>query len=167
MNELEKYIRNKRDEFDDSLPADGHFERFQEKLEVKAKRKFLIHFQLAAAIIIGIIITGVSIYSIGFSNTENKPYATFDQEIKETIYFYSQQNIEMEQKINSLNFSSESEKDEIFKDIKSYDKNIDKINEDLKIFPSNERVRSALIEHHKGKTELLEFIIAQVNINTI
>ena len=167
MNELEKQIRNMREEFDDSLPPDGHFERFRGKLDNTPKRNFIVQLRIAATIMIGVLITGISIYSLGFTKNDNKLYTSFDQEILETIYFYSQQNIEMEQEIDKLNFSNKTEKHQIFQDIKLYDKNINKIKEDLKMFPSDERVKNALIEHHRGKTELLEFIISQVKINTI
>ena len=167
MNDLEKYIKNKREAFDDSLPPEGHFERFREKMDVNPKRHFLFSLRIAAAILAGVIIAGISIFSLGLSNTESKFYASFDQELKETIYFYSTKNAEMEEEINKLNFSDETEKHEIFRDIKSYDRNIDKIKEDLIMFPSDERVRNALIEHHRSKTDLLEFIISQIEINKI
>ena len=167
MNDLEKQIKNRREEFDNSLPPEGHFERFREKLDLKPKRNFLFSLRIAAAILAGAIIIGISIYSMGLSNTESKFYASFDQELKETVYFYSTMNAEMEKEINELNFSTETEKHEILRDIKSYDKNINKIKEDLIMFPSDERVRNALIEHHRNKTELLEFIISQIEINKI
>ncbi len=160
MKKFEDYIRDQREEFDDFLPPEGHFKRFSEKLDrTKGRNYYLI--RIAAIFILGILITGISFYSIRNFNMNHNIYASVDEDLKDAIYYYSSMNSEMEQEIEEMKFEDNSEKKQILKDIETYDEGINKIEQDLKDFPDDERVRNAVISHHKGKTALLNIIIAQ------
>ena len=159
MNNLEEHIRNQREEFDDLLPPEGHFERFNDKLNKKMSAKSYV-MRIAAIFIVGIIITGVSFYSIRNLNMNNNIYASADKDLQEAVYYYASINNEMEDKIKEMDIE-DAEKEQILKDIDTYDQGFEEIKEDLKDYPEDERVKNAVISHHRGKTAMLNIIISR------
>ncbi|MCF8389809.1 MAG: hypothetical protein K9H12_03890 [Bacteroidales bacterium] len=160
MSKLEDLIRARKEDFNDNFPPDGHFERFKKKLPLTRTIGFSF-LQMASVIIFGLLITSVSIYFIRSLNSDNRMYASHDDELKEVLYYYEGLNSEMEQKILEMEFEDNSEKEALLKDIENYDEGLNQIEEDLKKFPNDERVRNAAISHQKGKTALLNIIISQ------
>lgn len=160
MNKFENHIKEKREYFNDSIPPEGHFERFMTKLPEKARPQFGF-LRIASVLIFGLLITTIGLYSIRTYNSSKQVYASQENDLKEAINYYAGLNSELENTISNMEFEHLSQKEELLNDIKSYDEGLDKIEEDLENFPDDERVRNAAISHYKGKTALLNIIISQ------
>jgi len=160
MNKLENHIREKREDFNDNMPPEGHFERFMKKLP--EKRKFQFDFlKIASVLIFGLLITTIGIYSIRSFNSSKQVYASQENDLNEAINYYAGINSELENTINNMEFEDSAQKEELLSDIKLYDEALGDIEKDLENFPEEERVKNAAISHYKGKTALLNIIISQ------
>ena len=165
MDKLRDFIQENISEFDHLHPSEGHFDQFRQKLMLQTSKSkpWYLNFRIAATLFFGILITGAS-YLILINQKADDYYAGLDKDIQETIYYYSSMSFEMEQEINQMNFESKQEKEKLFADIRQYDQNIKEVLEDLKRFPDDYRIRNALIEHFRVKTEFLEIIMNQIKL---
>jgi len=175
MPNLEKYIKDHLDEFDSNEPADGHFERFQERLPKQAELTMMVHnrtrlLKVAALII---ILISVSVFLVEFAGREiRERFASANQgtelptEIREAILYYDNQTHAQLGTLNKLTASnpgalslSESALVEM--------RNLDKSTADLKVIflsnPGNENILDAIIRNQQMKETILKNIIHQLS----
>lgn len=161
MNDLENLIRNNREFFEDKEPDHGHFSRFDKKLDLSKRKMTLFYLQVAAVIIAGIVLGGLSIYIIN-QNEPKRVISSLSEDMKETLYYYNSENLEMLDELKSLDIYDKEEKQEILEDLRSYDDNYKRVLRDLAKYPNDERVLNALIEVHRSRNEFLEYVLGQV-----
>ncbi len=161
MNDLENLIRNNREFFDDKEPEYGHFSRFNKKLNSAKRKLTLFYIQVAAIIVAGIVLGGLSIYIVNL-NQPKRVMSSLSEDMKETLYYYNSENLEMLDEFNSLEIKDKEEKRQILDDLSSYDENYKRVMKDLEKYPNDERVLNALIEVHRSRNEFLEFVLIQV-----
>lgn len=164
MSELEKYIMNNRSEFDNDMPDPGHLERFHKKLSGQSpvrRINFRHALQIAASVAIiiasGWIIIDKSTSGDKVARSESS-VVTFEAE----DYFIHQVSTKYEQ-IEEFSFDSEHEKAILLNELKEMDIYHQKLMDDLKANPSDERVINAMISHYKMKLEIMDQIINQLN----
>jgi len=166
---LEEKIRKNRDILDGAEPSEGHFERFQSKLdslhEVGPRQKswYSNRFFRVAAVIVVLLGLSVMYYLVDPSVNSNFVAAsTLPQEIQEARMYYDKLAEEKLQKINEC-AASTSEASYIQKvvvdEITLLDSNSVKLEEELKNDKQNERLINALIRNYKTKSDLLDNIL--------
>jgi hypothetical protein len=169
MSMLEEKIRKNRDLFDGAEPSEGHFDRFQSRLDdlhevaplIKSRHSGRL-FRVAAviAVLLGLSVT---YYLINPSDNSNHVAAsTLPQEIQEARMYYNKQAEEKLQKINQY-ASSGSEASYIQKvvtnEITLLDSNSVKLEKQLQNDHQNKRLINALIRNYKTKSDLLDDIL--------
>lgn len=164
MDKLKKFFEENRDDFDHLVPPEGHFDRYREKQEIKKIKPWYLDLRVAATLILSVLLTSLT-YMLVYNNQGDYLIAGADHEMEETIYYYSLINNEMQLEIEQMEFDTKIEKVSILSDIDQYDKNLKPVLKDLKMYPDDERVKHAVIEHLKEKTEMLQHIISQIELN--
>lgn len=164
MDKLKQFFEENRDGFDHLLPPEGHFDRYREKLKMNKTKPWFLDYRVAASLIIAVLLSSLA-YMVVYNNQDKNLYAGTDHEMEETIYYYSLITNEMQLEIEQMEFDTKIEKIAIMSDIDQYDKNLKPVLKDLKMYPDDERVKHALIEHLKEKTEMLQHIISQIELN--
>jgi hypothetical protein len=166
---LEEKIRKNRDLFDGAEPSEGHFSRFQSKLdsldELAPGRKSWYSARLfrVAAVIVVLLGLSVTYYLVDPSTNSIQLSAnSLPQEIQEARMYYNQQAEEKLQKINDC-AASTSEASYIQKvvvdEITLLDSNSVKLEEQLQNDNQNKRLINALIRNYKTKSDLLDDIL--------
>jgi hypothetical protein len=166
---LEEKIRKNRDLLDGSEPPEGHFARFQSKLddlheELPRVRPWYSGrtFRVAAAIA-GLVGLTLTLFLINPSLDTNRLAAgTLPPEIQEVRMYYDKLAEEKLQKINEC-AASTSEASYIQKlvvnEINLLDSSSVKLEQELQSDKDNKRLINALIRNYKTKSDLLDDIL--------
>jgi len=169
MSMLEEKIRRNRDILDGADPSEGHFMKFQSKLdslhEMGPGQKSWYSGRLfrVAAVIIVLLGLSVTYYLVDPSMNSNPVAAsTLPQEIQEARMYYDKLAEEKLQKINDC-AASTSEASYIQRvvidEITLLDSNSVKLEKELQRDNQNERLINALIRNYKTKSDLLDGIL--------
>jgi len=169
MSLLEDKIRKNRDLFDGAEPSDGHFNRFQDRLESlheaspRHMSRYAKRLIMVAAVIVILLGLSVTYYLVDpSSNTNPVAAGTLPQEIQEARMYYDKLAEEKLQRINQC-ASSSSEASYIQKvvdnEIELLDSNSVKLEEALQDDNQNSRLINALIRNYKTKSDLLDDIL--------
>ena len=169
MSMLEEKIRKNRDLFDGAEPSEGHFDRFQSKLENLHEELPRIKpwysgktFRVAAVIL---VLLGISLtwYLLNPAlDTNRVAAATLPREIQEARMYYDKLAGEKLEKINEC-AASNSEASYIQKlaveEMTLLDSNAVKLEQELQNDKDNKRLINALIRNYKTKSDLLDDIL--------
>ena len=169
MKPIEDIIRNNRELFDDQEPYEGHFERFQRKLETRMApggiKKSIVPYLLKAAVIT-LLITLSSLWTWdNFISPSSRRMRLGDvsQEYREVENYYVHQVNLMENEILNLDLLNGTEESVMLKEeISNMDSVYLQLQKELKANPNDERIISAMIEHYQTKVEVMSFILNQL-----
>ena len=159
MKKLDQLLSENRHKMDTLEPDEGHFQRFQMKLE-KSQVISIKRISLIAAALIASAFISVSL--ISHFTSQN----ILTSEMKETAWFYNSQSEKLLSEIESNTSMDNNEKQVVLNDLRKFDKEYDNLLEDLKKFPDDERLINAFINYHRSKTEILKEILQQINFTT-
>lgn len=180
MARIEEKIKKNKDYFNQSEPADGHFERFQDKLsklhsddEKENKFNFNIAWKIAASVIVLITISLVfiinspeskSAFAVSAMNECNMP-----EELAELDKYYAQQTNEKMCTINELSETCCEDTD--FKkiaenQINELNKNREELQTEYSENTDNEKSFSAIVNNYRMLSKVLDRIIGTMNNNT-
>jgi hypothetical protein len=170
---IEELILNNLDELNDYEPADGHFERFQQKLDAEAKRKkfnFNMVWKVAAAVIFVLLATNQAY--IYFSSDKNGVFvenssqpltlASVSDEYGEVEYYYTSAINQGLNQWNSLaadGYISATEQQVMNTELADFEERFKSLQADLATNPNDERVINAMIEYYKAKLEIINMIV--------
>lgn len=169
---IEEIILNNLKELNDNEPMDGHFERFQAKLNKENKKRnfnFSIVWKVAAAVVF--VLLAVNQANIYFSpdkqNNElaaNSEFslASVSPEYKEVEFYYTNAISVGLNQWNSLKtdgFISETEQEMMNTELAEFEKRFKNLQADLAANPNDERVINAMLEYYRGKLEIISMIV--------
>lgn len=170
---IEELILNNLKELNDNEPMDGHFERFQSKLNKqnnKRKITFSLVWKVAAAVVFVLLaVNQANIYLSPDKQTENSAVNTADfslasvsPEYKEVEFYYTNAiNVGLDQ-WNSLKtdgFISETEYETMNAELKDFEERFKTLQTDLAANPGDERVINAMLEYYQAKLEIINMIV--------
>ena len=189
MDKLKSFFEQNRGAFDTEEPAFGHFERFQQKLEVEHKKQRKINYrvvlQVAASVAI-LAIACVAVFSVLFGKgmetikdevaelniktgsefvqqTTQTVKSKFNAEYRETQqYFIFEVDNRLDQ-IRANDNMDEEQKAELLKELSEMDEVFAELQEELKKAPDNQILIDAMIKHYKMKIEVMNQIINNLN----
>ena len=167
MENLERHIRDNREQFDTFEPAGGHMERFAKKLE-RGKGSFLSRIPYGlkvAAVLILVAVTSVLVYERG-----RQFYLSYRQPVEERLpgdygeaqMYYTSLIREKYSEIERLDVSDPEGKKILMKELEEMDQLFSSLMRDLQTNPSDERILSAMISHYQIKLEVMGQIIDQL-----
>jgi hypothetical protein len=169
MKTLEEIISTNRRLFDESEPADGHFERFSIKLEMRrrtiAPKRSIVPYLLRAAVVT-LLVTLSSLWTWDhFIRTDNSgmTLGQVSPQYKEVENYYIHQVNLMEGEIVDVDLSNNPEqKSVLLKEMKNMDSVYVSLQKELKANPNDERIINAMIEHYQTKLEVMTYIVDQL-----
>lgn len=167
MNNLEDFIKEHAEQFNDEEPAEGHFDRFEQRLDqqhsVTIKKPVVRLWMKIAAGIVILVTAGLAIFELSthdFSNQNAMQQATFElpDELQEIITIYHHRTTQQMNELNQLAQHCPDRSGMITqteKGVANLDKNQENLVKALRENPSNSRIQAALIKNCKAKEELL------------
>lgn len=164
--EIEKLIKENRDFFDDANPMEGHFERFEARLdhEFKVKRKLnaRIIWQIAASVaIIVLVVNQVWMYTSP-KETEIQTLGTVSPEYKEAEFYYTNAINNGLTQWNELKSDGTLAPDQdkmLNQEMAEFDKTYQSLQNELNANPNDERVINAMIELYQTKLNLISMLL--------
>jgi|GEM_PF-372467 len=170
MKKLEDIIRNNKEKFDDLEPADGHFERFQNKLNnynnKKSSFSLSYKFVLKVAVVgLLVVLSSLWLYDNIYDNqsTEQIAVKNIPPEFREAQLYYSGMVDRKYNQIQDFEFKSKKQKKMLLNELKAMDSVYYNIKQDFKENPNDPRVMNALIRHYQMKLEVMTQVVEQLN----
>jgi len=165
-DELERLIINNRTSFQDEEPPEGHFERFEAKLQKAAKPARKIYFQpvlkIAAIVVLALLaVNQARIYFFPEKKTEFS-LGSISEEYREVEFYYTnaiQLGMIQWEKLKNDGMISKSEDQIMRKEQAEFDQMYQKLQEDLKANPDDERVINAMLEYYQARMNVMTIII--------
>lgn len=167
MIDLEKHIREQRQQLDSDAPRKGHEERFRQKLgrdavEVPVRRFNFRHgLQIAASI--AIILTSAIVLMKQNKSGEKMAEQEVPAAMMEADMYYALQVNARYDVIREFDFENSEEKMVLLDELKDLETYHQQLMSDLESNPDNDRVINALIRHYQIKLEVMDQIIIQLN----
>lgn len=174
---IEEIILNNLKELNDFEPKEGHFERFQDKLNAQHKKKKItlnIVWKVAAAVVF--VLLAVNQANIYFSTDKNNSFiansnnsefslASVSPEYKEVEFYYTNAiNVGLNQ-WNTLmadGYISQEEQELMDTELSDFETRYKNLQTDLAANPNDERVINAMLEYYQSKLEIINMIVTKL-----
>jgi hypothetical protein len=164
MDQLEKLIIQHRNELENDQPHEGHFERFEIKLDKQQKRKPLRILSYASSIA-AILVLAIIVFMPEKSKSNSFTLSNVSSQYAEVEFYYTssinkQINKVKDQaiKLGANNSSFQLQLDEL----EEYDEQYDQLCSDLGTTPNDERVINALLIYYQTKLEIITKILSEL-----
>lgn len=173
---IEEIILNNLKELNDFEPKEGHFDRFQAKLNVQHKKRTItlnVVWKVAAAVIFVLLaVNQANIYLspdkqnvvVSESNTDYT-LSSVSPEYKEVEFYYTNAiNVELNQ-WNSMvadGFITKEEQDLLDNEMAEFETRFINLQTDLKANPNDERVINAMLEYYQAKLNIINMIVSKL-----
>lgn len=169
MKNIDEIIRNNKDLFEGKEPMEGHFDRFNWKLEKRLHshdtRKSIVPYLLKAAVVT-LLVTLSSLWTWDHfirSDSKRMTLGQVSPQYKEVENYYVHQVNLMESKLINIDLKDNPEQKEMLvSEMKSMDSVYVQLQKELKVNPNDERIINAMIEHYQTKLEVMTYIVNQL-----
>ena len=169
MKPIEDIIRKNKDFFEEAEPSEGHFERFNRKLEMKFRvnttKRSIVPYLLKAAVVT-LLVTLSSLWTWDHFIRPGSSRMTLGQvspQYKEVENYYIHQVNMMESEVATVGLKNNPEQKEmLMKEMRSMDSTYVSLQKELKANPDDERIINAMIEHYQTKLEVITYIVNQL-----
>ncbi len=169
MKNIDEIIRNNKDFFEDAEPSNGHFERFNRKLEVRFQAKVVkrsIGPYLLRAAVVTLLVTLSSLWTWDHfirPGSSRMTLGDVSPQYKEVENYYIHQVNLMESEIGTVEILNNAEQKEmLMKEMRTMDSTYISLQKELKANPNDERIINAMIEHYQTKVEVMSYIVNQL-----
>lgn len=169
MKNIDEIIRNNKDFFEDEEPSNGHFERFNRKLEMRFQTKAVkrsIGPYLLRAAVVTLLVTLSSLWTWDHfirPGSSRMTLGDVSPQYKEVENYYIHQVNLMESEIGTVKILNNAEQKEmLMKEMKTMDSTYISLQKELKANPNDERIINAMIEHYQTKVEVMSYIVNQL-----
>jgi hypothetical protein len=175
MGNLEKFIRENREQFDGTEPLDGHLGRFRERLgsveEPLAIGTSRFHLLKVAAVILLIISVSVLVFDQGARFIRNRfsPETAATQlpgEISEAMQYYDAKAIAQLSQLRKLTsdpVQADLINEDALKEMEALDAGTRELQQSLAENPNNERIQAAMIQNQQMKEGVMNTIISKLS----
>ena len=172
-DKIEEIILNNLKELNDFEPKEGHFERFQAKLNNQKKKKkltFNVVWKVAAAVVfVLLVVNQARIYfvpdkqdaGLAVNNTQFT-LGSVSPEYREVEFYYTNAINSGLDQWNSLmadGYISQSEQELMNTELADFETRFKNLQKDLATNPNDERVINAMLEYYKSKLEIINMIV--------
>jgi len=165
-DELERLIINNRHSFQDEEPLEGHFERFEAKLQKAAKPVRIINWRLtleiAAVVVFALLaVNQARIYFLPEKH-ETLSLGSISEEYREVEFYYTnsiQMGMNQWEKLKNEGMISETDEKMMQKEQADFDQMYQKLLTDLKANPNDERVINAMLEYYQARMNVISLVI--------
>jgi len=162
--ELEDFVNENLELFNNEEPPEGHFERFKAKLEQKSvsKDKRIVFKPLRYAAAVALVISAFLIwqYSGVFTGGNFASVNEDEEEFTEISNFY---NAEINKKYDELNSitckSGNEQKESVNNDLNELTNSYKDLEEEFIENPENQLIKEAMIENFQTRLNILDMVI--------
>lgn len=168
-DELERLILNNRNSIQDEEPMEGHFERFEARLQKMSKPapkiKYMPVLKIAAIVVFALLaVNQARIYLIP-EKKETFSLGSISPEYREVEFYYTnsiQMGMSQWEKLKNEGLISETEQKMMQKEQQEFDQMYQKLQEDLKTNPDDERVINAMLEYYQARMNVMNLVISKL-----
>jgi hypothetical protein len=169
MKTIDEIIGNNRDHFDGKEPSEGHFERFEMKLERRfhgrGQKTSIVPYMLRAAVVT-LLITLSSLWiwdNFIRPGSRRMTLGDVSPQYREVENYYLHQVNMMESELTAVTSKNNPAQKEILaNEIKSMDSVYVQLQKELNANPDDERIINKMIEHYQTKVEVMSYILNQL-----
>lgn len=162
---LEKAIRENHDAFDDEAPQ-GHFERFEKKLDkgIDHQRKFKkqLFWQIAAVLVIALLLGNQVRLSMAPKTISSPTLASVSPEYGEVEFYYTSaidQSMARWTKLTKEGYISGADQKMMQQELAEFDRIHKQLQKDLKSTPGDERVINAMLEYYQARLHVIQLVV--------
>jgi hypothetical protein len=174
---IEELILKNLDGLNEREPLDGHFDRFEAKLNARHKKKkftFNVVWKVAAAIIFVLLATNQAyIYFtpnnqgtlLNNGNTQEATLASVSTEYAEVEFYYNNAiNVGLDQwkSLTLEGHISIEEQQMMDTELTEFEDRFKVLQEDLAANPNDERVINAMLEYYQTKLSIISMIVSKL-----
>jgi hypothetical protein len=171
---IEEIILNNLEGLNDNEPMDGHFERFEAKLNTQNKKKVIslnLVLKVAAAIVFVFLATNQAIIYFSAGETDilssklkshKVTLASVSPEYEEVEFYYTNAiNVGLNQwnELKSEGLVSVDEQQMMNNELKEFEELQKSLQVDLATSPQDERVINAMLEYYQSKLNVINMIV--------
>ncbi|MFY9151469.1 MAG: hypothetical protein WAO52_05610 [Prolixibacteraceae bacterium] len=169
MDDLERLILNNRHSFQDEEPLEGHFERFEARLQKNSKPARIVNFRMvlkvAALVIFALLAVNQGRIYFFPEKHETLSLGSISEEYREVEFYYTnsiQQGMNQWNSFKREGMISETEAQMMQKEQQEFDQMYQKLLQDLKANPNDERVINALLEYYQARMNVISLITSKL-----
>lgn len=174
---IEELILKNLEGLNENEPMDGHFARFEAKLNAEHKKKrfsFNRIWKVAAAVIFVLLVTNqANIYFspnqqdllLNTSRNSEVSLASVSLEYEEVEFYYTNAiNVGLNQwnTLTTDGFISEEEQTMMDTELSEFEDRFKTLQEDLAANPNDERVINAMLEYYQAKLSVISMIVKKL-----
>lgn len=176
-NNIEDLILNNLGGLNDNEPNEGHFERFEARLQAMHQKKktisFTIVWKVAAAAVFAFLAVNQAIIWFSADPRNQSPpsgssemtLAAVSAEYEEVEFYYTNAiNVGITQWENLVDQGLISQEDQqmMQNELNEFEKVFHKLQNDLSLSPNDERVINAMLEYYQTKLSLINLIVEKL-----
>jgi len=165
-DELEKLIIDNREFLLNEEPLEGHFERFERRLQknVKPERRFNYPFllKIAAVMIFAVLLVNQARIYLLPEKQQTVSLGSISPEYREVEFYYTssiQMTMDQWEKMKNQGLISEAEQTMMAQQQAEFDQMYQKLIQDLNANPGDERVINALLEYYQTRINIMNLVI--------
>jgi len=168
-DELERLIINNRPSIQNEEPMDGHFERFEARLQKVSKPTSKNHLKLflriAAIVVFALLAVNQARIYFFPEKEEVLSLGSISEEYREVEFYYTnsiQSGMNQWEKLKNEGLISVTEQQMMQKEQEEFDQMFQKLQEDLKANPDDERVINAMLEYYQTRMNIMNLVISKL-----
>jgi len=161
-DDLERLILNNQHSFQNEEPLEGHFERFEARLQKASKPTRKFNFQLvlkvAAILVFALLVVNQARIWLNPEKKEILSLGSISPEYREVEFYYTnsiQLGMTQLNQLKNDGLISESEQQMMLTEQKEFEQMYQKLIEDLKANPNDERVINAMLEYYQSRMNVI------------
>lgn len=165
MDQFEKLIAQQYDEIQNDQPNDGHFERFEMKLN-KAKHTSPMRWIAYASSIAAALVVALLVFVPGPSKSNSFSLSDVSEQYADVENYYTNSINKQIDKIKKLaveNGKTNPTIQLLLDDLEEYDSNYKQLCSELEATPNDERVINALIVYYQSKLDIITKILNELD----
>ncbi len=165
---IEKFIEENMELFSNAEPADGHFERFEEKLKIlDSKRKFnsALLWKIAAAVVFAFLAVNQTLIWLKPADNRNVSLATYSPQYRDVEFYYTSAinaSLSQWEKFNRDGMVSETENEMMQNELQAFEKMHLNLQKELKANPYDDRVINAMLEFYQSKLSIISMVVEKL-----
>lgn len=165
-DELERLIINNRQSFEDEEPMEGHFERFEARLQKASKSTRVFDFRMvlkiAAVVVFALLVVNQTRLWLLPEKEEALSLGSISEEYREVEFYYTnaiETGMNQWEKLSNEGFISESEQQMMLQEQHEFDQMYQKLQNELESNPEDERVINAMLQYYQARMSIINLII--------
>lgn len=174
QDKIEEMILNNLEGLNDNEPIEGHFDRFDAKLNLQHKKKKItlnLGWKVAAAVIFVLLVSNQAAIYLSQGNQGSllsafsKNEATLSSvspEYQEVEFYYTSSinsGLSQWNKMKTEGLISEEEQNMMKKELDEFQTRYENLQKDLAANPYDERVINAMLEYYQAKLSVINIIV--------